>query len=258
MKRGKGHLQLLSALCLVCAMLIALPAYADHDLSGLNEDIGDDIYQYADVKDPYEKLNRGIFAFNMVVDKFILKPIAVAYSVVIPKWGRDRVDSVLKNLTSPVLFVNFVLQGEGDEALDTAFRFMINSSLGLGGFMDIAQEAGLKGKSTDFSETLSGYCVDAGVYHVLPILGPSTTRDTFGRMVDGVMDPWNYVLHTQANLVRQGFGVVHTRARLLPLTEELEDLSFDLYATYRSTYIQSRGTLRYPGIKQCSKKRMPK
>lgn len=226
-------------------------AFAHHDFSGLDEEIGDDIYQYADVRDPYENINRKIFAFNRGFDKIILRPISHGYRSSVPKWGRDRVDNILSNLISPVYMVNFLLQGETDRALNTGFRFMINSSLGLGGFMDIAAEGGLKEKSTGFAETLSYYCVDAGVYHVLPFFGPSTTRDTVGRLVDMVTDPWFYVLNPEARWVREGVNVVHMRAKLIPVTNQLENLSFDLYATYRSTYIQSRGILKYPGRKHC-------
>ena len=134
------------------------------------------------VHDPYEGFNRQMFAFNNEVDKYALGPAADVYETVTPEFARDRVGDFLHNLKSPVIFINDVLQGEGDRAGDTFARFLVNSTIGVAGLWDVAGYNGIERHSEDFGQTLATWGVeDGGPYVMLPLLGPSNVRDAAGR-----------------------------------------------------------------------------
>lgn len=194
--------------------------------------------------DPIEPVNRNIFAFNRQLDDAVLKPVARAYNEGVPLWVRIRVDSALDNLRSPVIFINDVLQGEIMRALTTLVRFAINTSVGLGGMHDIASEIGLPEHNEDFGQTLAVWGSDAGPYIMLPVLGPSNPRDAIGRVVDFIVDPFSIWTRNTGRdslmLARSGSEAVETRAEILPLTDDLEKTSLDLYAATRSLYRQQR------------------
>lgn len=141
------------------------------------------------VNDPYEGFNRQMFAFNNEVDKYALGPAASAYETVTPRFARDRIGDFLQNLKSPVIFVNDLLQGEGDRAGTTLGRFMVNTTFGIAGLWDVAEYNGIEGHNEDFGQTLAVWGVDSGPYLVLPLMGPTTPRDLFGTGVDRAMDP---------------------------------------------------------------------
>ena len=144
------------------------------------------------VSDPYEGFNRQMFAFNSEVDKYALGPAAGAYETVTPEFARDRVGDFLHNLKSPVIFINDVLQGEGDRAGDTLGRFLINSTIGVAGLWDVAGYNGIEKHSEDFGQTLAVWGVESGPYLVLPLMGPTTPRDLFGGGIDRALDPLNW------------------------------------------------------------------
>ena len=141
------------------------------------------------VNDPYEGFNRQMFAFNNEVDKYALGPAASAYETVTPRFARDRIGDFLQNLKSPVIFVNDILQGEGDRAGTTFGRFMVNTTFGIAGLWDVAGYNGIEGHNEDFGQTLAVWGVDSGPYLVLPLMGPSTPRDLFGKGIDRAIDP---------------------------------------------------------------------
>lgn len=141
------------------------------------------------IADPYEGFNRQMFAFNNGVDKYALGPVAGAYKTVTPEFARDRVGDFLRNLESPVIFVNDVLQAEPSRAADTFYRFTINTTVGLVGLWDAAGHFGIERHSEDFGQTLAVWGVDSGPYLVMPLLGPTTPRDLVGKGVDYAFDP---------------------------------------------------------------------
>ncbi|MCB2052250.1 MAG: VacJ family lipoprotein [Novosphingobium sp.] len=141
------------------------------------------------INDPYEGFNRQMFAFNNGVDKYALSPVAGAYKTVTPEFARDRVGDFLRNLKSPVIFVNDVLQAEPSRAADTFYRFTINTTVGLVGLWDAADHFGIERHSEDFGQTLAVWGVDSGPYLVMPLLGPTTPRDMVGKGVDYAFDP---------------------------------------------------------------------
>ncbi len=141
------------------------------------------------IQDPYEGFNRQMFAFNTGVDKYALGPAANVYETVTPEFGRDRVGDFLHNLKSPVIFVNDVLQGEGDRAGDTFARFLVNTTVGVAGLWDVAGYNGMEKHAEDFGQTLAVWGVDSGPFLVLPLVGPTTPRDLFGSGIDRALDP---------------------------------------------------------------------
>ena len=208
--------------------------------------------EYVETNDPFEPTNRAIFQFNRALDEGLFQPIARAYRSAVPLWLRQRVGDALENLSAPVVFLNDVLQGEAERAMTTLVRFVINSSIGVAGLTDMAGEMGLKGHDEDFGQTLAVWGAEDGPYIMLPIFGPSNPRDTVGRVVDWVVDPFNRWAnntdHEELVLVRGGVAALHTRTELLDLTDDLEKTSLDLYAAVRSLYRQRRANAISNGV----------
>lgn len=193
-------------------------------------------------EDPYEPFNRQMFAFNEVLDKVLLKPIAQAYRFVVPEIGRKAISNVLQNVYEPVTMVNAFLQGDVDRGFTSFWRFTLNSTLGGAGIYDFAGEnTDLKYRPEDFGQTIGVWSHNAdSSYLVLPLFGPSTTRDAVGRVADVFTNPWTYGLKTNESIgLAVGNGIV-AREDALDLVDEIYANSFDPYATIRSAYIQRR------------------
>jgi len=199
--------------------------------------------EYQEVNDPLEPTNRKILAFNRGVDSAVLKPAATAYRDYLPGWLRTMVGNFLDHLRAPVVFVNDVLQGEGDRALTTLNRFWINTGLGFG-LLDMADAMGIEGHDEDFGQTLAVWGVPSGPFVMLPLYGPSNPRDAVGRVVDFLADPFNIWTantdHEHLRFARAGTLAVDVRAGSLDLIEDLEKSSLDFYASIRSLYRQRR------------------
>lgn len=197
-----------------------------------------------DDNDPLEGLNRGIFEFNRVVDGVLIKPLAQIYRGVLPQQAQDSVRSFLRNLRSPVILANDVLQGDMDRAGSTVGRFLVNTTLGIAGLFDVASELGMPFHDEDFGQTLAVWGVGEGPYIVLPILGPSNPRDAVGLASEFFLDPVNIYLSNQdleyLSYVRAGVRGIDARARSLDTLDELERTSLDYYAAIRSLYRQQR------------------
>ena len=195
-----------------------------------------------EISDPVEPLNRAIFAFNETIDGLILDPAQQIYGYVVPEPAKRGVRNFLDNLRAPLVFIHDLLQGERERAGITLGRFMVNTTLGLGGIFDFASIVGMEpGHSEDFGQTLGAYGVGPGPYIVLPLLGPSSARDALGLAVDAfVLDPSAYVLSSDAALARRGVDAVDTRYRLDPALDDLEASSLDHYAGLRTVYLQRR------------------
>ncbi|MCA8907714.1 MAG: VacJ family lipoprotein [Rhodospirillaceae bacterium] len=196
--------------------------------------------------DPYEDINREIFALNDSMDRNVLVPVAEAYRDTVPEPVRQSVTNGLRNLNTPLIFINEVLQGDMRGAEVAFNRFWINSFLGIGGLFDIAgMDPRLEYRSEDFGQTLAVWGVEPGPYLVLPLLGPSNPRDLAGLVGDQLMDPVRWVIQVETNW--DAFGpsrfaatLVDRREAALDALEEVRASSLDYYAAIRSLYRQNR------------------
>ncbi|MCI5048864.1 MAG: VacJ family lipoprotein [Rickettsiales bacterium] len=194
------------------------------------------------IKDPYEPANREVFEINEILDVSLAQPIARGYRAIIPSYGRKAVRNVLRNLNEPVNFINALLQFDTQQAFTSFWRFILNTTLGFGGIYDFAGEnSPLKYRQEDFGQTLAVWANDTqSDYVVLPLLGPSTVRDTFGRVVDVAMNPFTYIFETTGSVIWGGIEAVSDREDILDLTDDIYATSFDPYASIRSAYLQRR------------------
>jgi phospholipid-binding lipoprotein MlaA len=199
---------------------------------------------YKEANDPLEPMNRYFFELNYAADELLLKPLAGWYYVALPNFAQDGVRNVLRNVHSPVVLANDLFQGETDRAGVTVSRFLVNSTMGLGGLFDIAARMGLDYHDEDFGQTLAVHGVGEGPYLMLPLLGPSNPRDAAGRVVDMLFDPLTYIgVFGGVDNIGLGAAVVDgldTRARNLKTLDEIRKGSLDYYATIRSLYRQHR------------------
>ncbi len=196
--------------------------------------------------DPMERFNRGVWAFNEGVDKVAIKPVTQVYRKVTPVPARRGISRIFSNLGEPFNFVNNLLQGKPDRAFNSLGRFLVNSTIGVGGLADHATDLGLKPTPEDFGQTLAKGGVRNSPYLVLPLLGPSTVRDGIGTAVQFALDP------TQTGLKEAGVGstaraaitgtrVIDTRSQLIDSgVDSILKSSADRYATARSAYFQRR------------------
>ncbi len=196
-----------------------------------------------EVYDPFEGLNRKVFAFNKGVDKVVLEPAAKAYRKITPPPVRTGIGNFLHNLREPVNFANSLLQGEWRNAGRSVYRFGVNSIWGLFGFIDVAKLEGFPYHREDFGQTLAVYGVSAGPYLVLPVFGPSNIRDFAGRFADVQMHPLSYADYDGESYVFWGRPVLAgltARERNLEAIETLRRTALDEYAQTRSLYYQIR------------------
>lgn len=201
--------------------------------------------QTQDANDPFEGGNRIMFDVNQVLDEVLLRPVAVVYRAVLPDFAQDGVRNFMNNLNSPVIFANDVLQGEGDRAGTTLLRFGINSTIGIGGLIDVAKEFDLPYHDEDFGQTLGTWGAGEGPYFYFLVMGPSNVRDFTGFVVDRGLDPLTYVNWGDDELEyvplgRTVLNVIDLRARNIDTLDEIERASVDYYASIRSLYRQSR------------------
>src|SRR5246500_89718 len=202
-----------------------------------------------DFNDPPEDVNRKIFDFNQFVDRNAIVPAAKAYRTTLPDPVRGSVRDFLNNLREPLVFVNDTLQGQFESAGKTVGRFVINSTIGIGGVVDVAGRWGVPFHEEDLGLTLGAWGIPEGPYLVVPVLGPSTPRDLGGQVAEGFGDPWNkLVTGSPWNLywipfVRGGVSGIDQRSRYIETLADIERTSLDYYATIRSLYRQRRAAL---------------
>ena len=202
-----------------------------------------------DAKDCFESLNRATFAFNMGLDKAIFKPVSKGYRM-LPSQIRTGTSNALNNLSNLITVPNNILQGDFRSAANNSVRFIINTTIGIVGIFDPANSIGFeKSDKEDFGQSLGVMGVGEGCYLVLPVLGPSTVRDTVGSLVSiSGGDAWyNVTVKNDTNYVNEsdyyfskGLSGVDFRAKNLEAFDAMEKSSIDLYATVRSLYLQDR------------------
>lgn len=190
--------------------------------------------------DPLEGFNRTIFAFNDKVDEVAFKPVAKAYNATLPQGVRNSVANFFSNISDVRVAVNKYLQGEIAAGTETVMRVAINSLFGVGGLFDVATQAKLPKYQADFGSTLGHYGVPPGPFLVLPLLGPSTVRDTVGLVADRFVDPRTYLDSTRLSVTLYGINAISMRAALLNATDLLSDAALDKYSFVRDAYLQRR------------------
>ena len=198
-------------------------------------------------KDPLEGLNRGVYKFNDVTDKVILKPIATGYKAITPTPVRKGVNNFFNNLGSITTVLNDLLQFKFSHAFIDAGRFVINSTFGIAGLIDVASMDNIPLHKEDFGQTLGYWGAGNGAYLVLPIIGPSSVRDTTGLVFDTfTTDPIQYV-HRRGNIAASNWlraaQLVDKRTELLDTKDLVDDASLDPYAFARDAYLQRRDSL---------------
>jgi phospholipid-binding lipoprotein MlaA len=204
-----------------------------------------------EIWDPIEPVNSAIFSFNDFLDTYILEPVARGYHNVTPDPVETGVVNFFRNLNFPSYFVSSVFRGNFSDAGNHTARFLINSTIGLAGFLDIATRFDLKHKEEDFGTALAYYDIPAGPYIMFPFWGPSNLRDACGRVVDFFLDPFvivGFTRGTSRDLVIAGTSVnvlriVSTRARLLEAIQAAKESSLDYYLFSQSSYYQYRNGL---------------
>ena len=193
--------------------------------------------------DPLEASNRAVFEFNDAVDRAVLKPVAEAYSFVVPQPVRTCVNNIFLNLGEAWSWFNSSLQGRQVDALNTFGRFLLNSTMGLGGCLDLASQTGAKRIPNDFGVTLGVWGLNSGSYIVLPIIGASTLRDGAGRAVDIYVNQFGYGSLIHDIGVRNsiyGLEVVERREALLEITNTIDRTALDRYSFIRDAYLKRR------------------
>lgn len=192
-------------------------------------------------QDPLEPFNRGVTRFNDGLDTAVLKPVATAYQDVAPSPVRTGVSNFFNNLRDVWSVVNALLQAKPREAAENFMRVNVNTVFGLGGLIDMASEMGIPRTTLDFGQTMGRWGVPAGPYLVLPVLGPSTVRDTAGLVVDQQGDlVLQGVDHVPTRNSLIGLRVTDTRAGLLRATELIDEVALDKYSFTRDAYLQRR------------------
>ncbi len=200
-----------------------------------------------DPRDPWERWNRGVYGFNDAVDSTVLKPVATAYQKVVPSIVRRGVDNFFGNFGDAWSMVNNLLQGKVENGLRDMFRVTTNTVFGLGGLLDIATEMRLDRQGEDFGQTLGYWGVGSGPYVVLPLLGPSTLRDTSALPLDTYVSPNLVVNDSAAKAGLTTLGVVNLRANLLGASRMLDDVALDKYNFTRDAYLQRRRNQVFDG-----------
>ena len=199
-------------------------------------------------KDPLEGVNRAVFAFNEGLDKVVIKPVAQGYEAAVPLPARTGVSNFFSNVGDLFIAVNNLLQGKPGDAVSDIGRLVVNSTVGILGFFDVASELGLEKHEEDFGQTLGRWGVGDGPYVVLPFFGPRTLRDTAGLVVDGYADPVYYAIEdVPTRNILYATRIVSTRAQLLPADKVIEEAALDKYTYIRDAYLQRRRSLIYDG-----------
>jgi phospholipid-binding lipoprotein MlaA len=196
----------------------------------------------ADNPDPYEDLNRQMFAFNEGLDRAVIEPVAYGYRAVTNEPIREGVGNFSSNLGEPLTFMNHLLQGKLPDAGATLGRFVVNTTVGIAGVFDPAASMGMQRTNEDFGQTLGVWGVDSGPFIVLPFLGPTTTRDIVGRGADAALNPLNYPEFENDDAIRLGIvalGGLNAREGAIEAFDELRQ-QIDPYTTLRRLYGRTR------------------
>lgn len=201
-------------------------------------------------KDPWEGYNRAMYSFNDTVDRAVVKPVAKGYDAAAPLPVKVGVGNFFGNIGDVWVGVNNLMQGKVVAGASDFGRVLVNTSVGILGFFDVATPLGLERHEEDFGQTLGKWGVGDGPYVVLPIFGPKTLRDTAGFGVDTLVDPLGHKdndTHIAERNSAMGLRLIHGRAELLPAEKVIDDAATDRYAYLRDAYLQRRLSLIHDG-----------
>ena len=198
-------------------------------------------------QDPLEGFNRAVFGFNEKVDQIALKPAAETYRKVLPGFVQSGVGNFFGNIYDVSTACNNLMQARLDDGLSDVSRILLNSTIGVGGVMDVASELGLPKHDQDFGQTLGRWGVQSGPYVVLPLLGSTTLRDALGMPVDFKMDLWARVFPVSLRNSGTAIRLIDYRAYNLGAAGVLEDAALDKYEFVRDAYLQRRQSKIYTG-----------
>ena len=201
----------------------------------------------ADPRDPWEGMNRKVYAFNEKVDQAVVRPVAQVYDDVTPSFVRTGVRNFMGNLGDVWTFVNAALQLKGQAAAESFMRVAVNTTLGLYGVLDIATEAGIEKRKEDLGQTLGYWGVKPGPYVVLPLLGPASLRDTVALPVDWQASPGQYFHDSSSRTGVTLLNATETRAGLLKTTDAVKQAALDPYSFVRDAWLQKRENDVYDG-----------
>ena len=208
------------------------------------------IHRTEDTADPYEKMNRKIFAFNDAVYENVYFPIARGYRKITTPTIRERVSSFVANVEEPISTANYLLQLKPMQTGISVARFAINTTLGLGGLFDVASGWGLGQAKTNMNATLASWCVADGPYFVVPFVAPGNVRSFAGMMADTAFDPVYWATRHDANIhdkITYGYAAIKYTDKvnsLMDVYSDLKENSVDMYATMRSAYLQNQRKLQ--------------
>lgn len=197
------------------------------------------------VSDPAERGNRTIFAVNQALDRAAIAPVARGYSKIAPSTARRGLKNFTSNLKGPGIFINDVLQANFRRAGTTSTRFVVNSTVGVGGLFDVADRMGMPFHGADMGQTLGRWGLPPGPSLQIPLLGPSNLRDFSGGLIGGALDPTTYLTGgaSTALSILDGVDMVDSRAELLPMTDEMQRTTADYYAALRDRTAEGRANM---------------
>ena len=188
--------------------------------------------------DPWEPFNEKMFNFNYKVDRYVIKPVAKVYNEIVLDGEKQAIHNAYENVAMPRRFVNSLLQGKFNGAGRELSRFLINSTLGVGGFADVAKyQFHMEKSDENTGRTFGHYGAGPGPYLVLPFLAPLTVRDAIGYAFDLALDPMSYALPLVGSFAKTTDDIVNNRARNLDMYESVEEATLDLYSAVRNAYL---------------------
>jgi phospholipid-binding lipoprotein MlaA len=197
-------------------------------------------------RDPWEGYNRKVHSFNDSLDRAVFRPVARGYDAVMPDAPQRGVRNFFRNLGYPVTLINSLLQGNMERAFTSTGRFLMNSTIGVLGFFDVATKAGIPYYDEDFGQTLATWGWQESRYLVMPVLGPFTVRDVLGRSFYGYAHPVSWAIREHDQYIPLVVDLVSLRAELLPLQADI-DAASDPYVLIRDVYLQRREYEIYDG-----------
>jgi phospholipid-binding lipoprotein MlaA len=230
-------------LCTALVLLSVAAATAVESAYAVGPDDGA-VFDDSGPNDPWEGFNRGIFWFNERADIYFLRPVAVGWDFVMPDMFQTAIKNIFANARFPVLFLNNLLQAKPIEAGEDLGRFLLNTTVGIGGIWDPAKEFGIVANNEDFGQTLGYWGVPPGPYLVLPLLGPSSPRGAAGLAVDSaVQPPYPYLIAWYISAAITATDFVNTRARYIEEIDESRETALDFYSFQRNAYVSYRENL---------------
>lgn len=191
-------------------------------------------------QDPFESFNRKSFSVHQFLDTYFARPVALTYRTVVPSPARTAVGNFFRNISEPVTMVNTLAQGQWKRFAQSSGRFIINSTFGLLGLIDISSYFGIDDAREDTDQTLAVAGIPSGPYLFIPLLGPTTPRHLIGRGFDFALTPYSHFDQWEERDGAYALNILHTRSELIDPLDDLSKTSADLYTSFRSFYFQNR------------------